>query len=64
MERRYIDAAGVMQRTGLGRNTVYDLFKISGFPAVRIGRRIIVAEDDLYAWLDAQRVDQKRQEGT
>lgn len=63
MERKYLDAAGVMQRTGLGRNTVYDLFKISDFPAVRIGKRIIVAEDDLYAWLDARRVDQKKQKG-
>lgn len=59
MERKYLDAKGVMKQTGLGRNTVYAMFNIPSFPATRVGKRIIVAEDALYAWLDRGGTEQK-----
>lgn len=63
MERKYLDARGVMKQTGLGRNTVYAMFNMPGFPSTRIGKRIIVAEDALYAWLDRGGTEPKQQEG-
>lgn len=63
MERKYLDAKGISKQTGLSRSTVYAMFNIPGFPATRIGKRIIVAEDALYAWLDRGGTDQKQQEG-
>lgn len=63
MGRRYLDAKEVMKQTSLGRNTVYAMFNMPGFPSTRIGKRIIVAEDALYAWLDRGGTEQKQQEG-
>lgn len=42
---------------GIGRNKAYDLTRIEGFPAVHLGRRIIIPEDRLKEWL-AQQADE------
>jgi excisionase family DNA binding protein len=38
----------------VSRWTAYELCKRPHFPAVRIGRRILVRKDQLQAWLDLQ----------
>lgn len=63
MERKYLDAKGVMQATGLSRTTVYAMFNTPGFPSARVGKRIIVAESALYEWLDRGGTQPKQQEG-
>lgn len=39
---------------GLSRSTVYALLHRADFPAVKIGRRIVVPVDGLRAWLAQQ----------
>lgn len=48
---RYLSVKEVMECTGLGRSTVYTLFQVPGFPATRIGKRLIVSETALNEWL-------------
>ncbi|WP_242847461.1 helix-turn-helix domain-containing protein [Syntrophomonas zehnderi] len=38
----------------VSRWTAYELCRRSDFPAVRIGRRILVRKDQLRAWMDKQ----------
>lgn len=39
---------------GLSRSTVYALLHRADFPAVKIGRRIVVPVESLRAWLEKQ----------
>jgi excisionase family DNA binding protein len=39
--------------TGLGRNRVYDLLRSGELPSIRAGRRFLVPDSVLTAWLDA-----------
>ena len=48
---RYLSVKEVVECTGLGRSTVYALFQAPGFPATRIGKRLIVSETALNEWL-------------
>ena len=45
-------------RLGIGRNSAYALAKSEGFPALRIGSRIIIPSKALESWL-AEKVGQK-----
>ena len=54
MERLTIPATELPRVLGVGRNTAYELVKRSDFPAVRIGRRIVVPVDALKAWLEKE----------
>ena len=48
---KYLSVKDVMDYLGLGRSTVYAMFQIPGFPATRVGRRLIVSERALSEWL-------------
>jgi len=61
---KYLSVKDVMACTGLGRTTVYAMFQIPGFPAVRIGKRLIVSERALSEWLARGGTGQKRKAGT
>lgn len=39
---------------GIGRSKAYELTHQSGFPVVRLGRRIVIPVDALKAWLERQ----------
>lgn len=39
----------------LSRAGIYNLVGSTGFPAVRVGRRIIIPKDDLIAWIKSQK---------
>lgn len=54
MEKLTISATELPRVLGVGRNTAYELVKRSDFPAVRIGRRIVVPVDALREWLERQ----------
>ena len=53
-----IDLSGVrtiaelQQKTGLSRTTVYRLSREPGFPAVRVGRRVVLDGERLSVWLE------------
>lgn len=53
-ERRYLDPEAARHVLGVGRNTIYQLFHAEGFPAVRIGKRLLVRQDLLDGWLESQ----------
>ena len=39
---------------GLSRAGAYELARSEGFPALRIGNRIVIPQDKLQAWVDKQ----------
>ena len=39
---------------GISRAGAYELARSEGFPALRIGTRIVVPKDKLQAWVDKQ----------
>lgn len=40
--------------TGLCTITIYELAKTQGFPAVRVGRRVLISRKGLEDWIAAQ----------
>ena len=44
--------AELQERTGLSRTTIYRLSREPGFPAVKIGRRVVVDGQRLTVWLE------------
>lgn len=53
-----IDLSGVrtiaelQEKTGLSRTTVYRLSREPGFPAVKVGRRVVLDGERLSVWLE------------
>lgn len=45
------DVADVL---GIGRANTYELVRSEGFPALKIGSRIIVPKDDFISWIKRQ----------
>ncbi|MGI6688238.1 MAG: helix-turn-helix domain-containing protein [Christensenellales bacterium] len=39
---------------GIGRNKAHELVRAPGFPAIRVGRRILIPVEGLRAWLVEQ----------
>ena len=39
---------------GIGRSKAYELAHQSGFPMVRLGRRVVIPVEALKAWLEKQ----------
>lgn len=48
---KLLSAKGIMEASGLSKNTVYDLMRSPGFPSVQIGRRVFVPESAFNDWL-------------
>lgn len=38
---------------GISRQTAYELSRSEGFPALRIGRRVLIPRKQLEAWIEA-----------
>ena len=47
-----LSVAEVAAVLGISRAGAYDLVRSSGFPALKIGSRIIVPRDKFLAWID------------
>ena len=47
----------VAEVLGIARAGAYELTKSEGFPAIRIGSRIIVPKEDFIAWIKAKTVE-------
>lgn len=52
MEQRAMNAHDVAESLGICLVTAYKLMKRPDFPAVRIGKRIIVTQSALAKWLE------------
>ena len=63
-----IDLSGVrtiaelQKRTGLGRTTIYKLRQEPGFPAVKVGRRVVLDGERLEVWLTERQAGKKKKE--
>lgn len=52
MEKLVISVSELQNILGIGHNSVYALVKRPDFPAVRIGKRIVIPVDGLKQWLN------------
>ena len=50
----FLNARMVAQVLGVSISSAYELMHEDGFPALRIGNRIVVPKEKLCQWVDAQ----------
>lgn len=36
----------------IGKNTAYKLVKLKGFPVIKIGKKILIPQNELNKWID------------
>ncbi|NLW79567.1 MAG: helix-turn-helix domain-containing protein [Ruminococcaceae bacterium] len=44
----------IQRLLGIGRNSAYNLIRQEGFPAIRVGARIVIPTDLFHAWVSEQ----------
>jgi len=54
MEKLAYSVHELAELLSIGRNAAYELIKTEGFPAIPIGRRVIIPAAPLEAWLERQ----------
>ena len=52
MDRLTVTVPEMAEMLGIGRIKAYELANIKGFPAIRLGKRIVVPVDQLKKWLE------------
>ena len=50
----FLNANAVAQVLGVSISSAYELMHEAGFPALRIGSRIVVPKEEFRRWVDAQ----------
>ena len=58
MEKLTLDVPEAAQLIGLNKNAVYALCKTPGFPAIEVGRRLIIPREALINWLNTKATGQ------
>ena len=56
---KYMTVEMLTERLGISRTTAYSLVKRPDFPSTRIGKKIVISETALQAWLDNGGTKQK-----
>ena len=54
MEKLTMTVSDLQQVLGIGRAQAYELVNRADFPAIRLGRKILIPRDALMRWLDKQ----------
>lgn len=54
MEKRYYSQKDIREITGISRAQVYNIMNRADFPAIRIGKRIIVPIEAFNRWIEEQ----------
>ena len=54
VERLTLSVAETAEALGVSQKIVYDLIHTTGFPVLRLGRRVRISIDGLRRWVDAQ----------
>ena len=54
MEKLAISASEAAELIGVSRSEIYKLARSDGFPAFKVGERVVVSLKGLEAWVDAQ----------
>ena len=52
--RLTMKVSDLQQALGISRNQAYDLANRADFPAIRLGRKILIPRDAFLRWLDRQ----------
>ena len=52
MDRLTVTVPEMAEMLGIGRIKAYELANIKGFPAIRLGKRIVVPVDQLKKWME------------
>lgn len=52
MEKIALSVPEMAEALGIGKSKAYELVNMAGFPAVRVGKKIIVSKDGLKRWLE------------
>ena len=50
----YLNVGIVSKILGMSQSSIYDLTHEEGFPAIKIGSRILIPRDKLKEWLDSK----------
>ena len=51
-EKLVISVPEAAQLLGISASKMYEIVRIQGFPAIRVGKRVLVNAKKLEAWLD------------
>lgn len=54
MEKLTLTVDELKDALGVGRRQAYELVNRADFPAIRLGKRILIPRDALKRWLEAQ----------
>ena len=54
LQRRVYVPEDLIPLLGIGRSTAYELVNRRDFPAIRVGRKLLIPRDAFDRWLEAQ----------
>lgn len=54
MDKLVLSVADIQQALGCGRRQAYELANSADFPAIRLGRKIVIPRDAFLRWLEKQ----------
>ena len=54
MERNFYSVADIQRELGIGRRNAYELVARADFPALRIGKRIVIPVKQFEDWVEKQ----------
>ena len=63
MEKLTINVGELARQLGIGRNAAYALCHSQGFPAIYIGKRVVIPVEPLREWLREKGMEQKTIDG-
>lgn len=52
MQKAALSVEELRRELGLGKNGAYELVRMPGFPAIKLGKRIIIPRRGLEKWLE------------
>ena len=62
LQRRVYVPEDLIPLLGIGRSTAYELVNRRDFPAIRVGRKLLIPRDAFDRWLEAQTAEAFSQE--
>jgi len=59
MEKLTVTVKEMAEQLGISRPKAYELARSRGFPAINIGRRIVIPKDKFKQWIDEKAMEEK-----
>ena len=63
MQKMTITVHELAAHMGISKPKAYELVRSDGFPAIKVGRRIVIPTDSFKHWLDLQSGKDRRDSG-